>query len=127
VHNYRDLWDRTQVAGFEAAWSSFLHGFFAWKDSESFSVPPPPGLGSEWCAVLAGAAEYLCHRYELLVPAWTENSQYFLTGRWEFVPLVDVWAPWPWFEGAGEDEWERTPEEFRRRGLYFRARNLITL
>lgn len=127
MHNYDDLWDQAQVAGFEHTWSNFLHGFFAWNDADSFAVPPPPGLGREWCAVLAGAAEYLCHRYKLPVPSWTEEAQFYLDGRWEFIPLVDVWVPWPYFESSAEEEWERIPEEFRRRGLYFEARSLITL
>ena len=104
-----------------------IHGFFQWKDAGSFSVPPPPGLGKEWCAVLAGAAEYLSHRYGLPVPDWTEEPQFFLTGRWEFIPLVDVWVPWPYFKSRDEGQWERVPEEFRRQGLFFEARNLIAL
>lgn len=103
VHNYRDLWEVAQAADFPHAWSEFLHGFFNWKDAEAFAFPPPAGLGQEWCAILAGAAEYLCHRYGLPVPAWTEKPQYFLTGPFEFLPLVDVWVTWPWFEGVMED------------------------
>jgi hypothetical protein len=61
VHNYRDLWEQAQMSGFEHAWSNFLHGFFAWKDEGAFAVPPPLGLGREWCAVLAGAAS-ICAR-----------------------------------------------------------------
>lgn len=49
-------------------WSNFLHGFFTRKDAEASTVPPRPGLGREWCAVLAGSAEYLRHRYKLPVP-----------------------------------------------------------
>jgi hypothetical protein len=124
---YSELWEQAQTAGFQHAWSNFLHGFFHWKDADSFSVPPPSGLGIEQCAMLAGAAEYLSHRYGLPVPAWTEEPQVFLTGRWEFLPLVDVWVPWPWLEQGEDRRWERTPEEFKRRGLCFEARNLITL
>jgi len=127
VHNYVDLWEVTQAINFPHAWSEFLHGFFNWKDVDAFAAPPHPGLGREWGAVLAGSAEYLCHRYKLPVPSWTEEPRYFLSGRFEFVPLVDVWVPWPWFEESGEDEWEQVPDEFRRRGLCFAARNLITL
>jgi len=127
VKNYRELWEQAQQAGFEHAWSNFLHGFFAWRDVEAFEVPPPAALGREQCAMLAGAAEYLCHRYGLPTPSWLEELQYFLDGRWQFLPLVDVWVPWPWFKESDESQWENIPEEFRRRGLYFEARNLITL
>jgi hypothetical protein len=127
VHNYHDLWEQAQIAGFEHAWSNFLHGFFAWKDTDAFASSPPPGLGRQWCAMLAGSAEYLCHRYKLPVPGWTEEPQYFLVGRSEYIPLVDVWVPWPWPEVEGEERWAQTPEEFQRRGLCFEARNLITL
>jgi hypothetical protein len=124
VQNYRELWEQAQAMGFEHAWSNLLHGFFGWKNADTFAAPPPQGLGPEWCATLAGAAEYRCHRYGLSVPAWVEEPRYFLTGRWEFVPLVDIWVPWPWPEVEGDKRWEQTPEEFRRRGLCFLSTKL---
>jgi hypothetical protein len=127
VHNYQQLGEVAQLVDFPHAWSEFLHGFFHWKDAGAFALAPPETLGREQCAMLAGAAEYLCHRYGFPVPSWTEEPQFFLSGRFEFLPLVDLWVPWPWFESRGESDWERIPEEFRRRGLYFEARNLITL
>lgn len=85
-------------------------------------MPPPPGLGREWCGVLAGSAEYLCRRYKLPIPAWTEERQFFLPIRSEFVPLVDLWVPWPWFGEAAEHEWEGIPEEFRGAAVDDRAK-----
>ena len=78
----------------------------------------------------AGAAEYLCKRYNLPVPAWTEDPQYFLEGRWEPLPNFEVatdsfWTPFPFL--YSEETWNRTEEQFRRRGLVFEARNLIAL
>ena len=95
-----------------------------------FAVPPPSGFGLESCALYAATAEYLCRRYGLPVPAWTEETQFFLEGRWEPLPnfepeMEGVWVPFPLF--GTERTWERTPGEFRRRGLVFEARKLIAL
>ena len=111
-----------QEKGFEHAWSDFRHEFFFWKTVDSFKVPPPVELGPHWQALLAGAAEYLCHRYGLSVPAWTEESAY---------TLAEVWDPWedilPSLEASRPDRIARTPPEFLHRNVVYEARNLIAL
>ena len=94
------------------------------------TFPPPSGFGVGDCVMLAGTAEYLCRRYRLPIPAWTEDPQYFLEGRWELLPAFErvtggVWVPFPFL--ATEESWGRVEEEFRRRGILFEARDLITL
>lgn len=83
VWNYVDF-GRAVAAGIdvEHAWSEFLHAFFAYQDETAFTEPPSSSLGPCWCALLAGAAEYLSLRYGLPVPAWVEQARFFLEGRW---------------------------------------------
>lgn len=131
VRNYLDMWERIQAEGDQAAaWSAFLHQFFRHRDPESFAYPPPSGFGQGDGAMMAGAAEYLCRRYGLPIPSWTEEPQYFLNGRWELLPafqpeVAGTWVPFPFL--GDEESWPSVEVEFRRRGLFFQARNLITL
>jgi hypothetical protein len=72
--------------------------------------------------MLAGAAEYLCHRYDLKVPAWVYEPQYYM-------PELDDF--WVFFlddsTKAKQRRASHVEPEFRNRNLIFEARNLITL
>jgi hypothetical protein len=68
--------------------------------------------------MLAGSAEYLCHRYDLDVPEWVADHRFRL-------PHLEGFYPEP-----PETRLARCPRsapEFLSLNLIFEARNLITL
>jgi hypothetical protein len=105
--------------GFEHAWSNFLHEFFYWRLADFFTEPPPASFPIEYQALLAGAAEYLCNRYDLDLPAWIDDPRYTLPFLYEMWPCLQ---PETRFRRV-----QRAAPEFLKRNLIFEARNLITL
>jgi hypothetical protein len=70
---------------FEHCWGGFLHNFYLYKSESFFAVPPPPlTFSREHRAWLAGVAEYLCGRFHLPVPAWTDEPEFHLAEEWDF-------------------------------------------
>ena len=135
--NYAELWEATQAfvpryaadldpipgtwPAFEYAWSNFLHEFFLWRLADFFAVPPPEELGLERCVMLAGAAEYLCSRYNLEAPDWIDDSRYVLPA------LRDYWADvLPVSRDHLFRRCQRAEPEFLKRNLVFEALSLIT-
>ncbi|GEM_PF-1429188 len=131
--NYQELWEAVQAyqphpndsdappwmwPAFEHAWSNFLHEFFYWRLADFFAVPPSAELGPERCAMLAGSAEYLCHRYDLDVPEWVADHRFQLPHLQDFYPE----NPATRFARC-----QRAAPEFLSLNLIFEARNLITL
>ena len=122
--NYAELgqmiadWD----GDFEHAWSEFLHEFFRYRTANFFAEPPPKNLSPGWRAVLAGTAEYLSKEFNLPVPAWTEEPEYFLPEIWN--PWEDLGLDMKEFE---EEQKAKSHECFLRRNVLFASRNLITL
>ena len=107
---------------FEQAWSEFLHEFFRYRTASFFAEPPPKFLSRGLRAILAGTAEYLSKEFNLPVPAWTEEPEYF---------LPEIWAPWTDM-GLDMKEFEeerkaKSHECFLRRNVIFASRDLITL
>jgi hypothetical protein len=107
---------------FEHCWSNFLHEFFYWRLTDFFAVPPHPEMEDRYRVMLAGAAEYLCQRYDLKVPEWVYETQYYLP------ELDDFWGFL--LDDTIEAKQRRASHvepEFRSRNLIFEARNLITI
>ena len=71
----------------------------------------PPDLAEKIfdSGLLAGEAVYLCHRFGLPVPEWTEKPEYFLREAWN--------KSW---DDSGEPE-------FKSRNVLFNSRHLIRL
>ena len=98
-----------QGGDWEPVISDFLHQFYFSRTADSFEKEPGDWFSREARAWLAGVAEYLCHRFNLPVPEWTEKPEYFL--------------PEPWEESRAD-----TGEcEFRRRNIGYNPRHLIRL
>ena len=106
----------------ELAWSEFLHEFFHYKQASFLAVPPPKTLRLECRALLAGVAEFLSEEFNLPVPEWVNEPEYF---------LQEMWDPWedicPDMEPFRQERIARSHPAFLRRGVVYEARNLITL
>lgn len=107
---------------FEDAWSEFLHEFFAYQQASFFEFPSPESLNIGWQSILAGAAEYLSKEFDLPIPEWVNEPQYFLPDYWD--PVEDLSSTF--IEGRAR-RMQNTPEAFLKRKVIFEARNLITL
>jgi hypothetical protein len=107
---------------FELAWSEFLHEFFRYRTASFFEEPPPQILSKGWRAILAGTAEYLSKEFNLPIPVWTEEAEYFLPMLWN--PLED-WVPD--MEQYRAEQIAKAHEIFLKRKVIFASRNLITL
>jgi hypothetical protein len=109
---------------FSEALGAFLERFYSWRRASFFEHEPPLSFAPRYRAFLAALAEFLCTKYDLPVPDWTEKRpDYFLTKEWDPVLEMDeipVTALIPI-----ETLRERAAPEFRRRGILFAARNLI--
>jgi hypothetical protein len=105
--------------GFEHAWSNFLHEFFYWRLADFFTEPPPQTFPLEYQALLAGAAEYLCNRYDLDLPVWIDEPRYRMP------ILFEMWPRLQWETRFRRVQ--RSAPEFLKRNLVFEARGLITL
>lgn len=109
---------------FAEALDGFLERFYSWRCASFFEHEPPEALRPEYRAFLAALAEFLCRKYGLPVPEWTEKKpEYFLAVEWDPVLEMDeipVTALTPI-----ETLRERAAPEFRRRGILFAGRNLI--
>ena len=90
------------------AFPMFLDEFYCFKTPDFFAVEPSGFFDVRMRAWLAGVAEYLCRRFGLPVPEWTEKPEYFLAEFWKRT------------DDAGEPE-------FRRRNVGYNPRHLIRL
>ena len=95
----------------DVALAEFLDNFYFYKSPSFFSKEPPVAFPKHRRAFLAAMAEYLCRRFKLRCPAWTNKPEYFLETEW---------APDKYFRG-------RSAPEFKRHGIRYAARNLIRL
>jgi hypothetical protein len=122
---------------FECALSMFLHEFYQHRDPRFFAEPPSRQLSDINRAALAGAAEWLCHRFGYDVPAWTEEPEFFLKSErnwfeeWDTsdedgVILKEVFNPEFIAEHRGYYLAGSAPE-FTRRNLLFPVRGLIRI
>lgn len=107
---------------YEHAWSEFLHEFFRYRTASFFAEPPPRMLSPGRRAILAGTAEYLSKEFNIPVPAWTEEPEYFLPEIWD--PWTDMGLDMKEFE---EERKAKSHECFLRRNVLFASRDLITL
>jgi hypothetical protein len=108
---------------FAEAVDGFLGNFYSWRRASFFEFEPPVSFNPKWRAFLAAMAEFLCRKYDLPIPAWTEKPEYFLDVEWDAALAMDeipVTALIPI-----EKLREQAAPEFRRRGVLFAARNLI--
>ena|ERR1035437_4028429 len=101
---------------FDCALSMFLHEFYQHRDPRFFEEHPSQQLSDINRAALAGATEWLCHRFGYEVPAWTEAPEYFLEQERN------------WFEDMFDQDFlvshreyhlGRSAQEFTRRNLLF--------
>jgi hypothetical protein len=97
-------------------WGEFLDEFYIFKCASFFVEEPSHSFTSRRRAFLAGAAQYLCNRFGLEVPAWTEKPEYFLNEEWS-----------PGHDEVTERLRREAAEEFARRNIFFCSRNLIRL
>ena len=65
----------------DSALSMFLQEFYQHRHPSFFEEPPSPHLSAINRAALAGASEWLCHRYGYEGPAWTEKPEFFFTSE----------------------------------------------
>lgn len=90
--------------------------------ADFFAVPPPETLGLERGTLLAGAAEYLCRRYDLDLPDWIDDPQYVLP------EIYDFWGDiTPEVRAMRFRRVQRSSPEFLKRNVVFEARNLTVL
>lgn len=107
----------------ESPWvalGNFMNDFFGYAPEQRQAlVQAVPVLPSEpsyeqrqWAVFCAAAVEYLCHSYELSIPAWVYSADYML-------------LPEPWYHGLGvrkphiqERLRNETPQEFTSRNIF---------
>jgi hypothetical protein len=108
--NYEEVSRRMEQGGdWELVIFDFLHEFNYCRTVDFFQKEPGQSFSCEMRAWFAGMAEYLCHRFNLPVPAWTEKAEYFL--------------PEPW----GKSYDDTGDSEFRRRNIGYNPRHLTRL
>jgi hypothetical protein len=104
--------------------SMFLHEFYQHRDASFFAAEPPEFFTDLQRVMLAGTAEFLCHRFGYEVPAWTEKPEYFLAE--ERSCFEDFLAP-SVLAGLKATHVRRSSPEFLRRNLILPTRSLIHL
>lgn len=108
--NYEEVSQRMQQGGdWEVVIFDFLREFNYFRTADFFEKEPSDWFSCEMRAWFAGMAEYLCHRFKLPVPGWTEKAEYFLPEPWEKS-----------YDDTGESE-------FRRRNIGYNPRHLTRL
>ena len=106
--NYEEVSAMMEQGGnWELVISGFLHEFNFSRTKDFFEKEPSQWFSCEMRAWFAGMAEFLCHRFSLPVPEWTEKPEYFL--------------PEPW----GKSQDDTGEPEFRRRNIGYNPRHLI--
>lgn len=120
--NYEEMAELARVRDYEFAWSEFLHEFFRYKTAEFFAVPPPRSFSPQRRALLAGVAEYLSNEFQLPVPAWVSQPEFYLNEPWD--PWEDLC---PDMEEFRQVRMERSHPAFLKRNVIYETRNLITL
>jgi len=98
---------------------NLLHQFFGYyKEYRTELVREPIEIPEEaslelrrWAAFCAAAAEYLCKKYALPVPAWVMDERYTLAVAWFDDLSPDVLE-------VQEELRETSPEEFTRRNVF---------
>lgn len=104
--------------GFRLAVGSFMNAFFLYYVDhrqqlldEPIQVPEEPTQDQlQWAAFCAGAAEYLANRYDLVCPAWVDNTAYILKEPW----YINIDAS----DAATQTILQQTaPEAFKKRNV----------
>lgn len=119
--NYVELEYQMGVgARWEYAFPSFLDEFYLHRDARFFAEPPSNYFPQQRRVFLAAVAEYLCHRFNLPVPAWVSEPEF----NTPFKIRVDL--------GGGpaetrEQRWTETPLEFASRNMIYDPSGLIRL
>lgn len=119
--NYVELATMVTATGdFERAWSEFLQEFYRYKSVSFLELPVPRAIPLERRAFLAAAAEFLCLEFDLAVPSWTQEPEYFLEAPWDPDAL--------WFPGVPEEDRRRVADPiFLRHNVLFPRRGMIAL
>ena len=123
--NYAEMGAQLQRgADWDSVQSRFFHEFYQHRDPSFFDAEPPEFFTDLQRVMLAGAAEFLCHKFGYEVPAWTEKPEYFLAEKRS------------WFEDMACDSvlaslkdmhTKQSSPEFLRRNLIMPTRALIHL
>lgn len=82
-------------------------------------VPPSTG-DRRWDAMLAGAVEYVCHRFRLGVPQWSADPDRFLDRAW-FVIETILGRPSP---GLAVSAFSASPASLANRGVFVHSSSL---
>lgn len=106
---------------FEHSWANFLDEFFERLSADFFAARPPVSFPQKYQALLAGAADYLCTRYDLDLPDWIDDEQYCLSC------LCDWTLDLPELRSTRFRRCQRADPVFLKRNLIFEARGLIRL
>jgi hypothetical protein len=97
---------------FEFAFHNFLDEFYYFKRPSFFRLEPPKEFSPQQRALLAATAEYLCRRFDLRCPKWTQKPEYVLKQEWN--PL-------------GMTNRRKAAPEFKRHGVLYPGRALIRI
>jgi len=125
--NFQELADAVETSGqdYGFALSHFLDEFYLFRCADFFDIEPPTSLPAKERAFLAAMTEFLCHEFELPVPARTEKAEYFLEEEWDYVTELEEF-PEELRDRVAKRR-ERATAEFLRHNIIFESRGLIRL
>ncbi len=97
---------------FQTSFHNFLDEFYYFKRASFFRYEPPTEFTAQQRALCAATADYLCRRFKLRCPKWTQKPEYILSQEWN--PL-------------GMTNRRKATPEFKRHGILYPARALIRI
>jgi len=127
-NDYQELSDLCRSIDFMDAVTALLDRFYSYKRRSFFEREPPNGFDDQQRAFLAGVAEFMCRKFDVLpIPEWTEKPEYFLREEYDWTDRLTQMpdAVILLLPKLVPGRRERSTPEFRRRNILFEARNLI--
>ncbi len=105
-------WMRKDNDTFQTSFHNFLDEFYMHKKASFFRQEPPKEFSTKQRALLAATAEYLCRRFKLRCPAWTQKPEYVLDQEWNPLRITNR---------------RKAAPEFKCHGVIYPARALIRI